>query len=443
MRPGARLRAAIELCQETASGARPPEQVLERYFRNRRYAGAKDRRAIGERLFGLLRRRARLDWWIERVGGVTAGDPRSRVIADLALCDGAQAGEIDGLFDGTRYGPAPLTDGERALAGALLGKVLDDAEMPDWVALEYPPWLDGELRRSLGRSLGAGMAALNREAPVDLRVNTLRTTRAGALEALAGEGIEAVPTPLSPVGLRLAGRRRLGGLGVFRRGLVEVQDEGSQLVAMMTDARPGHRVIDFCAGAGGKTLALAAAMGAAASGNGGAAGTLIACDVSAPRLERLKERSRRAGARVERRLLSPAEDPWMAANQGRAQRVLADVPCSATGVWRRRPDARWNLSEERLGELMEEQDRILAAAGRLVAPGGRLVHATCSLLECENADRVEKFLDAHPDFSLLPAAQAWAGTVGGDCPSPGRFLRLGPASTGTDGFFCAVLERRG
>ena len=314
--------------------------------------------------------------------------------------------------------------------------------MPEAAALEIPEWLAGSLRRQWGDGLQAEMAALNRPADLDLRVNTLKGGRAAAIQSLAADGVEARPTPLSPIGLRVRGRVRLEGAAAFRDGLVEVQDEGSQLVALLTGARPGMTVFDVCAGAGGKTLALAAAMENR--------GTLIAADTDMGRLKRMKPRLRRAGvsgveAQVLDETLSPDQKPWPEADLGAADRVLVDAPCSGTGAWRRDPDARWRLTPAELERDLARQRRILAQAAPLVAPGGRLVYATCSVLPAENEDQVEHFLKNHPQFEVLPITRVWAETLGGTAPCPcpecAIYFSLSPAANETDGFFAAVLVR--
>jgi len=306
--------------------------------------------------------------------------------------------------------------------------------MPAWVKGEYPEWLEPRLTASLGDRLAAEMAALRDEAPVDLRVNTLKTDRDAAQAALAAEGLKAEPTKLSPIGLRLPARITLSAQQAFKDGLVEVQDEGSQLLALLTGAKPGMAVVDFCAGAGGKTLALAATMENK--------GRLVACDVNERRAEKAVLRLRRAGVHnVTRRLLESESDKWVKRQSGTFDRVLVDAPCSGSGTWRRNPDAKWRLSEQSLEELVALQGRILASAARLVRPGGRLVYSTCSLLAAEDREQVDKFLAAHPDFKLVQLPQVWAETLGGDCPLTEDCLFLNPSIHGTDGFFAAVMER--
>lgn len=240
------------------------------------------------------------------------------------------------------------------------------------------------------------------------------------------------------MGLRVNGHPRLGGTEAFKRGLVEIQDEGSQLLALLVGARPGMTVVDFCAGAGGKTLALAAAMGEGGRVNG----RLFACDISANRMERMQARLKRAGAHdVRRRTISAKDDNWVAENAGRADRVLADVLCTGTGTWRRDVNAKWRFQPTDLDQLRQTQLHVLRDAASLVKPGGRLIYATCSLLQEENELQIAEFLKNQADFSPLLINEVWAETIGGASPPAGPGLRLSPASTGTDGFFCAVLER--
>ncbi len=251
-------------------------------------------------------------------------------------------------------------------------------------------------------------------------------------DALAAEGVKAIETPLSPWGLRVAERRTITTGAAFRSGLVEIQDEGSQVVASLTGARPGMRVADLCAGAGGKTLALAMMMDNR--------GYLLACDVSAPRLEAAIRRLRRAGiSNVERHLLAPG-DKLVKRRAGSFDRVLVDAPCTGTGTWRRNPDARLRLTEQDLAELRVKQEAILDVGAKLVRTGGELIYATCSLLPEENEQPVSAFLARRPDFAPVPAERAW--TLSGPAPEHGGFLALTPARHGTDGFFAAVLERR-
>lgn len=438
MTPGARIAAVIELLDIIARAEMPADGAVESFLRARRYMGSKDRRSVTERIYRILRRQARLTWWLDRLGSDEDLSSRARVIADLALHKDEREAEFAGLFSGVGHAPAPLTDTETALTAALAGQPLDHPEMPDAVALEYPDRLDASLRRAFGAGLAREMRALNVPAPLDLRVNTLRATRDKAADALAAEGIETEPTALSPLGLRIDTRPNLRAARAFRDGLVEIQDEGSQIVAALTGARPGMAVVDFCAGAGGKTLALAAAMGDAGRING----ILWACDVAERFLKRLDRRAERAGAAgIKHHVLTGDGDGWIAENAQAFDRVLVDAPCTGTGTWRRSPGEKWRLTPERLAEFTERQAEILEVAAGLLKPGGRLIYATCSVLPEENEDRVETFLGTHSEFRPLPIRDIWAETLNGPCPADGPVLRLSPAATETDGFFAAVFVR--
>jgi 16S rRNA (cytosine967-C5)-methyltransferase len=432
MTPAARVAAAIELLEAIGRAHPPIEPVIDGFVRSRRYMGSKDRRAVLERTFAVLRATRRLDWHVERtvLGEAT---PRRRVLAGLILADGLGPAEAAALFSGEGHAPAPLDDAEATLAAALAGQPLDHPAMPEPVALEVADWLEGPLRRAFGPALKAELTALNAPAPLDLRVNTHKASREAAQAALAAEGVASEPTPISPVGLRVAGRASLPATRAFQDGLIEVQDEGSQLLALLAGARPGQTVIDFCAGAGGKTLALAAAMGGA--------GTLWALDIEGRFLERLAARAKRAEAKVHTHALAAEADPWLAARAGTADVVLVDAPCSGSGVWRRHPAARAWLTPERLAEVIGRQRGALAAAMPLVKPGGRLLYATCSVLVEENEERVAELLTTHRDFRTVTVVDAWAATLAAPCPVEGPCLRLSPVRTGTDGFFLAILER--
>ncbi|HLY58168.1 MAG TPA: RsmB/NOP family class I SAM-dependent RNA methyltransferase [Stellaceae bacterium] len=433
MTPGARIQAAVELVGAITSGRQAADDVVGGYFRSHRFAGVKDRGAISEHIYAVLRHLAAIDWWIARVGGTPT--PRLRVFAALLLAEAWRAEAVIAACDGDRFRPSPPTRDEEAVIAALEGKTIEHPEMPSAVRANIPAWLEPRLRALFGDGLNAEMAALNGAAPLDLRVNRLKSSRADARAALAAEGVEATPTPFAPTGLRVRARIPLASLASFKSGTVEVQDEGSQLAALLARAEPGMRVVDFCAGAGGKTLALAAEMKNK--------GHLVACDTSEHRLTRSAQRLRRAGvSNVERKALSTERDKWVKRHAGGFDRVFVDAPCSGTGTWRRNPDAKWRLTEQDLEELTALQARILASAARLVKPGGRLVYATCSLLPEENDRQVGAFLSTHAEFTVVPVPAIWREAFGTDCPEPQDLLHLTPARHGTDGFFVAVLHRR-
>jgi 16S rRNA (cytosine967-C5)-methyltransferase len=387
MTPAARLAAAAAILDAVLAGARA-DRALADWGRGHRFAGSGDRAAIADHVHDALRRRRSLAW--------AAGSDSGR---GLILALAAEAGQLD-LLTGEGHAPPPPTEAERAALAR-------DAAMPEAVALDMPDWLMPELARSLGSSRGPVLAALRRRAPLDLRVNLLKGTRAGAAAALAAEGIGTVPLAAEPAALRVTeGARRLRAAAPYRDGRVEIQDLASQRVARFAGALPGETVLDFCAGGGGKTLALAMHMGGT--------GRLIAHDADAARMADLMPRAARAGVRVER--LEPGA-PAIAADL-----VLVDAPCSGSGAWRRNPDAKWRLTRAELDRLTALQDRVLSEAARHVRPGGRLVYATCSLLACENADRVDAFLR------------------GRGAGRPGASLRLLPPEDG-DGFYaCMILD---
>ena len=429
MTPAARLAASIELLTEIGDHPRrPADAVANDFFRARRFIGSGDRRAVSDRAWRVLRQRRRLGWWLDRAG--TAPTPRMLVAASLVL-EGWTAAGVAQSYSGGQYGPAPLLQPETAAARALDGHTLLHPDMPDAVVAEVPDWVLPHLQARFGDRLRAEMDAALDPAPLDLRVNLLRGTREDAQAALLAEGLEATPTPLSPWGLRIDGRRAVTSGPAFQSGLVEIQDEGSQIVAALVGATPDMRVVDWCAGAGGKTLALAMLMRNR--------GQLVACDVSAPRLEGATRRLRRAGvSNTERHLVAPG-DKWAKRRAGTFDRVLVDAPCTGTGTWRRNPDARLRLRELDLQELCPKQAGILDDAAKLVRTGGRLVYATCSLLLEENEAQVDAFLSRQPGFRVVPVDQAW--TLPSPVPCAGPYLSLTPLRHGTDGFFGAVLER--
>lgn len=380
--PAPLLHAVTELLAEVETTSRPADAVTSAWFRTRRDLAEADRGALLEALYDLLRHRARLGWLLTRAG--RADTPHNRVLA-------WQAGG------------------------------LNHPDMPETVRLEIPDWAEAPLRARFGADFAAEMAATLVSPPLDLRINPVKTTRDAVLKDLKRLGIAAAPTPLSPLGVRVQERLSLARLPGLKTGEIEIQDEGSQMVAGLVGARPGDRVVDFCAGAGGKTLALAAQMQNR--------GHIIACDVNEARLKRAAERLRKAGLHnVETRVLASETDKWVKRHKLGFDRVLIDAPCSGTGTWRRNPDARWRAPDLGLAGLVALQARILASAARLVKPGGRLVYATCSVLSEENEAQVTAFLAANPGFALVPQDVA-------------DFLSLTPLQHGTDGFFAAVLQR--
>jgi len=430
MTPAARFAALIDLVAAHRDGTAAPDAVARGYFRGRRYVGSKDRRAIGDAFFSVLRHRSRLRWHLE---GADPG-PRALAIAHALLVDGAASDIVRGWFAGGTYGPAPLDSAETALIQRLADRWLDDPAMPEAVRLELPDWAAAPLTRVFGDRLALEMAGFDAAAPLDLRVNALRAGRDDILAALRAQGFEAEATPYSPIGIRLARRQPVDGTALYRDGVIEIQDEASQLTALLTGARPGEQVADLCAGALGKALVLAGMM----QGRG----RVLAADTDAARLERGSPRLKRAGAdNIERRQLKPDGDKWIGRQKGKFDQVLVDAPCSGQGTWRRDVDLRWREAD--LTGLAGTQTGILRQALRLVKPGGIVVYATCSLLMEENEDVVAAATADAPEFGPLDAAGWWAEAIG--TPPPplvvGNTLRLTPATTGTDGFTVTLLRR--
>ena len=396
----------------------PADRFIRDYFRARRYAGSKDRAAVAERVFQIYRHRASYAW---RMG---SEESRALVIASL-LVEGTNGDDIASLFSGEGYGPAPLSDAEReAVVHAPAG------DPPLSVKGEFPAFLESELRERFGDNLLTETQALTARAPIDLRVNALKASRADVIAGLCEAGYLAEATPYSPWGVRIpAGATGLERTDLFEAGAFEFQDEGSQIAVLLCDAAPGMRVLDLAAGAGGKSLALAAAMQNR--------GHILAFDDTPVRLKPLMGRAARAGATI----VSVAETrDGPAWHSGLFDRVLVDAPCSGTGTWRRQPELRWRLSPERLEALTGVQDRLLDDGARHTAPGGRLVYVTCSLLPCENERRIAAFLDRTPGFAAISATQLWRHSAPPP-PGMGEFFIASPYATQTDGFFVAILAR--
>jgi 16S rRNA (cytosine967-C5)-methyltransferase len=421
----------IALGEAIEADGRAADAVIASYLRVHPELEGPSRGAVLDLTAAILRRRGLLDWWIAAARLGLAPTPRLRVLAHLALFEGRAAGAIARVLTGRQGAAAPLGPGEQALVEALQAKQPLDPAIPAPARYGFPAWLEPKLRAAFGERFGIEMSALAEDAPLDLRVNRLKAERDAARKALAREGLKALPTPLSPLGLRLDHGIDLGRCQALHDGLVEPQDEGSQIAALLVEAKPGMYVVDYCAGAGGKTLVLAGAM----QGRG----RLIAGDVSAKRLERARQRFRRAGANVESR--ETTDRKWFKRQRGRADRVLVDAPCTGIGAWRRVPDARWRLKPEDVAELVAKQAKILDEAAPLVASGGRLVYVTCSLLAEENEDQVAAFLARHPDFRRKPIGEVWSAALKAPCPTEAETLTLTPARNGTGGFFVAVLQR--
>jgi len=432
MTPAARLSAAIDVLTAIETDRVPAANALKDWGTAHRFAGSGDRAAISGLVFDVLRRRASSAFLLDD------DTPRARALGMLRLERGFDLAAIAALCDGARFAPQPLSEKERT---ALATRTLDGA--PAHVAGDYPEWLDTYLERVFGATRAAEAAAMARRAPLDVRVNTLKTTRDKAHKALAHLGAE--PTRWSPLGLRIAlgADARNPGLQaeeIFIKGGVEVQDEGSQLAALFTGAEPGEQVIDLCAGAGGKTLALAAMMGGK--------GRLVATDHDKRQLAPIHERLSRAGVHnAEVRAPKGAADP--VADLGpTSDLVVIDAPCTGTGTWRRNPDAKWRIRPGALEVRLKGQAEVLDRAAGLVRPRGRIAYITCSVLEEENGDQIKAFLGRHPAFAVVRPAELLtplgdqAGAFAKAALIAPEGLLMTPLRTGTDGFFVSVLTRR-
>lgn len=395
---------------------RPADGVLSAFFRSHPKLGQQDRALVAETVFAILRRKRLLDHLSP------GASIREWVLVAWAVLLGANVRELEGL--------APAAQ----LRSAGDAKSLAREPLPFAVECDLPDWI---FERLLPRYGEAGLLALARgllaPAPLDLRVNLLKASREEAREKLAAAGIDASPTRYSPEGLRVTGKPALNREALFKQGVVEVQDEGSQVLCHLVSPRRGEMVADFCAGAGGKTLAMGMLMRSA--------GRLYAYDVSEARLAKLKERVARSGlSNVHVQRIEAERDVRLSRLAGKLDRVLVDAPCSGLGTLRRNPDLKWRQTPQAVAEMNVKQRAILGAAARLVKPGGRLVYATCSLLEEENQLVVRDFLAATSVFSLLPAARVLAEERME--LDTGEYLELSPDRHGTDGFFAAVLEKK-
>jgi 16S rRNA (cytosine967-C5)-methyltransferase len=432
MTPPARLSAAIEVFADIEARRRPAADVLKDWGLAHRFAGSGDRAAIAGLVYDALRRKSSAAWLM----GETS--PRAALIGMLHRERGLDVAAIAVLCSGARYAPAPLTETETV---ALSSDALADA--PAHVRGDYPDWLDAPLSRVFGQERAAEGAALASRAPLDLRVNTLAADREAVLPKLAHLGAETARW--SPVGLRirLAADAKSPGVHaepVFLKGEIEIQDEGSQLAALLAGAKPGEQVVDLCAGAGGKTLALAAAMENH--------GQIYATDTDKRRLVPIHERIARAGARnIQVRTPRGATDDVLADLAGRADLVLIDAPCTGIGTWRRNPDAKWRIRPGALAERLKQQEATLERAVGLLKPGGRIAYVTCSVLAEENGDQVRAFAGRHPDFSVEKPANV-VNLLGERAYLFGRAvlisdegLLMTPRRTDTDGFFVSLLRR--
>ncbi len=402
MTPAARYKAVFELISAVFADKKPADNTISAYFRTRRYIGSGDRRFISEKIWDIIRRRRRLEF--------NAGSTNLR---EMLLCY-LQNDNPEKIFTGEEYALPPLTAEEKQWL-----ENRPEHPYPPAVECECPDWLFTKIENE------TLLKALNQPAPADFRVN--KGSREEVISRLVAEGYDAMPAPWSPVGIRLPERINLNNCTLWQDGLIEVQDEASQLAALMCDVSPCDRVIDYCCGAGGKSLAIASLL----KGKG----TIEAHDINPKRLEQLKLRMKRLSIANIKTVAQTGDQPVYT-------RFIIDAPCSGTGTWRRSPDAKFRLTEERLNELNAVQDDLLEKAYTLTASGGYIIYMTCSVLKDENDARIQKFFASHSDVKIADMPALWRQKTG--CPWPcgeKNWLELNPVVSNTDGFFIAVIEK--
>ena len=419
MHPNALLDLSTALLREVLKFDQPADIAVAAFFRRNRTLGTRERHALAETVYVVLRQKLLLQQLAQSGSGAV-----ERRLAILAW---------QGSDTFMRSALAPHEQTWLGEAG-----LVDRSTLPDKCRHNLPDWLAALLQKELGDGFWPLVQAMSEPAPLDLRVNALKAKREEVQKALTDAGFTLAPTPHSPLGLRMHGKPAMHKLDVFTQGLVEVQDEGSQLLALLTDPKRGEMVVDFCAGAGGKTLALGAAMRST--------GRLYAFDISGHRLDALKPRLARSGlSNVHPAQIAHERDDRVKRLAGKIDRVLVDAPCSGLGTLRRNPDLKWRQSPKTVAEMQAKQTAILGSAARLLKPGGRLVYATCSLLTAENEDVAEAFNTAHAaDFEPLPVLTALEAARVDQAATlvSGPYLRLWPQRHQTDGFFAAVWQRR-
>ncbi len=425
MKPQARIESAIEILENIETAPVPMDTCVGDYMRHRRYIGSKDRLAVVNYVYNIMRARARLGWWLDKYE--REHSPRNYVTAYLVLVQKHEEKRMKDMYDGSKYSPEPLSKEEAWFVGKLVGQELEHPNMPDTVRCECPPELEATLREYFGDDFETELSAMIEGAQLDLRANIWSSSREEAKASLEKDGVETDETPYSPWGLRARKKVHLSKTKALIKGYIQIQDEGSQLIAHVCNVKPGMQVLDYCAGAGGKTLALAAAMQRK--------GRLVAMDNDPRRLAKGKERFKKSGLAdiIEVRPVSEERHrKWLRRQKGTFDVTLLDVPCSGTGTWRRNPDLRWYQHGPKLPELLVTQREILEKVANTVKPGGTLVYATCSLLPEENEKQIEEFLKKHPEYTLENV----------DPKLGSSYMRLTAKTHSTDGFFAAVMKRK-
>lgn len=436
MKQAARLQTSIEILDNVFKARIPMDRVMGDFIRGRRYIGSGDRAAIAEYCYNIMRHYARLTWMAEKLRNKNSA--RDLCLIYLVLYEELDTEKISAIFNGDKYAPIKLNNAEEKTVRHLSQKAKDYiSQMPEDVKVECPPDFYPSLKNLFGKDFINEMRAMLEPATLDLRVNIARKSRDEVMKSLANQGVACDPTPYSPWGLRCRRKVHLAKTRAFRKGEIEIQDEGSQLIALLTAACPGEQILDYCAGGGGKTLAIASSMAGK--------GRLVATDIDGQRLQKTRPRLKRAGLHdnVEVRPLDEKRHHnWLKRQKGNFDCVLVDAPCSGTGTWRRNPDARWFRHGPPVSELISMQAGILDKAADIPKPGGRLVYATCSLLSQENENQIKAFLERHPNYEVLSLEAAWPENQ--KCPDifeSQKFLMTSPYRHNTDGFFAAVLKR--
>lgn len=427
MKPASRVKAVIDILESSHRSRVPLDKCVGDYMRARRYIGAKDRSNVAERIYNITRAHSRISWWLERTN--TADTPRARVIAWIVLGEEASEKRLKDLFDDSKYAPEVLSKEELDFAQKISGQPLERKDMPEAVCVECPPEYEDVLRARFKEDFADEMRAMLAPATLDLRVNTYLADNEKVIKHLGVDGVDVTQGRLCPWALRCENKSYLSRTKAFAKGWVEIQDEGSQVIAWLCKAKPGMQVLDYCAGAGGKTLALAAAMERK--------GRIVAMDNNVRRLENGRKRYRKAGLAdiIEIRCIADEKQrKWFKRQKTKFDVVLIDAPCSGSGTWRRNPDTRWQTYGPSLEEIIVIQAEILENAYKAVKIGGKLVYATCSLFDQENEKQIEKFLENHPDFEVSPIDEE----LGLGSP----YMHLSPLRHGTDGFFTAILVRK-
>lgn len=434
MQASSRIQAVIEILKKMELAKQPMDNVVGDYMRGKRYIGSSDRSHITGLIYDMARAKAKIEWWIAKYK--VEDNARNRVITALVFLEELEVKQIQELFDGDKYGPFKMDHNEKEFLGTLFGQEFEHKDMPLAVRCECPPEHEETLKKLWGDDFENEMMAMLEQATLDFRVNVGMLDRDGAIASLGKDKIKVEKTPYSPWGLRAQKKIFISQTRAFKKGHIDIQDEGSQLISYVCNAQPGMQVLDYCAGGGGKTLGLA--------GSTKGKGRIVAMDIDARRLDKAKPRLKRAWAcdNVELRPLSEERNrKWLRRQKGTFDVTLIDVPCSGAGTWRRNPDMRWDNYGPKFEDLLSVQAEILDKVAHTVKVGGRLVYATCSLLPEENEKQIEAFLARNPSYKLLPLKEAWPKDEETKCPCDADYMRLTPYQHNTDGFFAAVLER--